>query len=367
MKSSLLRDFPKTDTETLRQVVSSENRETKHNDAWYVQIPKILCPTALLVCRVDVWLLVVIDVYKRFYPLQNASELVNLFKETLITTNRTPEFFVDWKKVRENVDSIKIELSLWNSLIGSQKIETDFCNLIQKYPEVIKTIPILCAIREREFPIIVDFFNLDRSVKKLDFNKRRYSVLTPSEVKDYAEFSKKAGLFQLFSLVKNFYDYILGVEVGLDTNARKNRSGEAMEKLLTPLLQHIANELNYKLLSQTKFESVQSHGGAVPPELANRKADFILYAGKKFVNIETNYFSGAGSKPEEIVDSYINRRNELVKNQWDFIWITDGDVWRVAQNQIVKAFNGLDYIFNIEFSRKGLLKEALARILISKR
>jgi type II restriction enzyme len=135
-----------------------------------------------------------------------------------------------------------------------------------------------------------------------------------------------------------------------------------MERLLTPLLKSIAKEMNCRVLSQTKFEQVPLLGGTVPPELANRKADFIFYSGKKFVNIEANYFSGAGSKPEEIVDSYINRRNELVKNQWNFIWITDGDVWRTSENQIVKAFNGLDYVFNIEFSRKGLLKEALVQI-----
>jgi len=227
---------------------------------------------------------------------------------------------------------------------------------------VIKTIPILCAIREREFPIIIDFFNLEKGVKKLNFNKNRYSTLSSSEIGDYTEFAKNSGLFRLFSFVKNFYDYILGVEVGLDTNARKNRSGIAMERLLTPLLKSVASEMNCRVLSQTKFEAVPLLGGVVPRELANRKADFIFYSGRKFVDIEANYFSGAGSKPEEIVDSYINRRNELVKNQWNFIWITDGDVWRTSENQIVKAFNGLDYIFNIEFSRKGLLKEALVQI-----
>lgn len=290
-----------------------------------------------------------------------------MFQKTLITTNRTPDFYVDWEKVKENVDSIKIELSLWNSLIGSASIETDFSNLIQKYPEVIKTIPILYAIRELEFPVIVDFFNLEIGVKKLNFKKNKYSKLSTSEINDYVQFAKEGGLFPIFSYVKNFYDYILGVEVGLDSNARKNRSGEAMEKLLQPLLEAIAKEMNYKLLSQIKFDSARMHGGVVPPELTNRKADFIVYVGRKFVNIEANYFSGAGSKPEEIVDSYINRRNELVKNGWGFIWITDGDCWRVAENQIAKAFNGMDYVLNVEFSRKGLIKEALAQMFTAQR
>jgi type II restriction enzyme len=306
--------------------------------------------------------LVDIELYRKFYPVQNVRELVREFQDSLITTNRTPEFFVNWTKVKKNADEIRIELSLWNSLIGSNNIETDFVNLIERYPEAVKTIPILFAIREREFPVIVDFDDLQKSLKNLNFNKTRHSKLTSEEISDYVDFAKKGGLLQLFHYIRNFYDYVFGVEVGLDTNARKNRSGEAMETLLTPLLKIIAAETKSKLLFQKEFNSVQLFGGKIPKELANRKSDFILYLGNHFVNIETNYFSGAGSKPEEIVDSYINRRNELVKNNWSFIWITDGGVWRSSGNQILKAFNYLDYVFNIQFCRKGLLKEALLQI-----
>ena len=285
----------------------------------------------------------------------------------MIATNRTPSFFVDWRKVKKNVDEIRIELSLWTGLIGSRNIEADFEDLVKNYPEVVKTIPILFAIREREFPVIVDFYDPEKSVKTLDFNKKKYSKLNPSEIRDYLEFTKEGGIFDLFHHIRSFYDYVLGVEVGLDTNARKNRSGDAMEDLLSPLLHNIADELQCKVIFQKKFGSVQALGGKIPIELANRKSDFILYSNRSFVNIEVNYFSGAGSKPEEIVDSYINRQNELKKSGWSFIWITDGDVWRVAENQITKAFNGMDYVMNIEFARKGILKEALRQIFSKQR
>jgi type II restriction enzyme len=251
---------------------------------------------------------------------------------------------------------------LWNSLIGSNNIENEFVNLIKKYPEVIKTIPILLAIREREFPVIADFSDLHSSFKNLNFSRNRSSKLSSDDITDYLDFAKKGGLLQLVNYIKNFYDYVFGVEVGLDTNARKNRSGEAMETLLTPLLRTISAETKSSMLLQKEFSSVRLFGGEFPQELANRKSDFILYVGNRFVNIETNYFSGTGSKPEEIVDSYINRRNELVKNNWSFIWITDGDCWRLSENQLLKAFRNMDYVFNIEFCRKGLLKEALTKI-----
>jgi len=303
-----------------------------------------------------------LELYQKYYNVSNLKELVKLFQDSLIITNRTPEFFVDWEKVKKNADSIKIELSLWNSLIGSRNIEYDFTQLVVDYPEVIKTIPILLAIREREFPIIIDFSNVEKGIKNLDFKKDRSSEITETEVKDYTEFVKKAGIFELFNCIKNFYDYVLGIEVGMDTNARKNRSGQAMELVLNPLIQEIANNFGFKVFFQEQFRVVESLHGKVPISLANRKSDFILALNNRFVNIEVNYFSGPSSKPEEIVDSYINRRNELQSYNWAFIWITDGDVWRKSGNQLAKAFNELDYLLNIEFARKGLLLEALLHI-----
>jgi len=304
-----------------------------------------------------------LDLYKKYYQLENINELINIFQKTLIATNRTPDFFVDWEKVKQNLENIKIELALWNSIINSNNIENDFKNIIINYPEVIKTIPILHAIREREFPVIIDFYNVEKSVKQLDFNKTRHSRLTDDEIKDYLEFVKKSGILIIFNHIKNFYDYVFGVEVGLDSNARKNRSGKAMEQLLTPILKKVASELDCRILFQKTFETSKNYGGRIPAELSNRTADFIVFKKDRFVNIEVNYFSGPGSKPEEIVDSYINRKNELNSNGWGFIWITDGDVWRVAENQLHKAFDDIDYILNIQFTSMGLLKDALSQLL----
>ena len=148
----------------------------------------------------------------------------------------------------------------------------------------------------------------------------------------------------------------------MDTNARKNRSGTAMENLIKPIIEEASHEIGAKCLFQKKFQTV-SLCGHIPVSLANRKTDFIVYKGNKFVNIEVNYYSGAGSKPEEIVDSYINRKNELEDNEWHFIWITDGNVWKKSESQLTKAFQNMDYVFNINFCNRGLLKKALNKIL----
>lgn len=303
-------------------------------------------------------ILVSLKLYQDTLQVSNIQDLVKSFQKSLVVTNRTPDFYVDWKKVKQNVDKIKIELSLWNSLIGSESIEDDFINLISKYPEVIKTIPILLAIRDREFPVIIDFFNIEKGVKGINFNKKRHSTLTNEEIEDYFNFVQKSGVFVVFSYIKNFYDYVIGVEVGMDTNARKNRSGQAMELLMKPIVEDVSRELGCRVFFQKKFSSV-GLWGKVPASLANRKSDFIVLKDGICVNIEVNYYSGAGSKPEEIVDSYINRKNELANYEWNFIWITDGEVWRGSESQLSKAFSELDYIFNIDLVNRGLLKKAL--------
>jgi type II restriction enzyme len=279
-----------------------------------------------------------------------------------VPTNRTADFFVNWNKVRENAETHRIELSLMNSLIGSDNIEDDFKKLIKEYPEAIRAIPILIAVRDLAFPVIIDFFDIEKGVRNLDFNKNRHSILSENEIDDYLRFTRNSGLFILFEITKNLFDYVVGVEVGMDTNARKNRSGEAMEQLIKPVIEGASKELGARCLFQRKFNSVGLYG-RVPNSLANRKTDFIVYKRDRFVNIEVNYYSGAGSKPEEIVDSYINRKNELETYGWDFIWITDGNVWKGSESQLTKAFQNIDYVFNINFSNRGLLKAALNKIL----
>ena len=305
--------------------------------------------------------MVSLDFYQELLQISNVDELVKSFQRSLVVTNRTPDFYVDWEKVKRNVDSIKIELSLWTSLIGTDDLENDFINLITKYPEVIKTIPILLAIREREFPVIIDFFNAEKGILKLNFNKTRRSTLSNEEVRSYFKFVSESGVLNIFSYIKNFYDYIVGVEVGMDTNARKNRSGQAMELLMKPIIYDVSKELGCKAFFQQKFGSV-GLWAKVPTSLSNRKSDFIVMKDGHCVNIEVNYYSGAGSKPEEIVDSYINRKNELAGYEWDFIWITDGEVWRGSESQLTKAFTGMEYLFNISFVRNGLLKKSLEQI-----
>jgi type II restriction enzyme len=304
------------------------------------------------------------ELYLEFLDVKNIESVIEKFHDTIIDTNRSYNFFVDWDKVRNNITKYKIEFHILNSLVGSKQFEDDLKEILQKYPQVLPAIPILLAIRELNFKVIKDFTDKVPKVVNYDFNVRN---LTPEDIDNIIEFFDKTGLKNLFinTVTKNIYDYAIGVEVGLDSHARKNRSGDAMELLLKPIIEEIAKKKGIQtILFQKTFEYLETNYKIkVNSSIRNRKADFILIKNnKKVINIEVNFFSGTGSKPQEIVDSYIERQNELKNNGFEFIWITDGEGWKGQKNQIHKGFEKIDYLLNLYFVRIGLLEEILCRI-----
>lgn len=287
------------------------------------------------------------------------------FYDTLLDTNRGYNFFVDWDKVRRNVQKYKIEFNILNTLIGSKDFDSDLRDILKKYPEVIPTIPILLAIREKKFKVVKNFIDDNSDTADYNFAKTKF---TNDDIEAIIEFFDKTGLKQFFRelATKSIQDYVTGVEVGMDTNARKNRSGNAMEMVLKPIIEDITakHPSLYTMLYQKQFKYLDnSHNFKVNDSIKNRKADFIIIKDShKVINIEANFFSGSGSKPQEIVDSYIERQNELRENGFEFIWVTDGIGWKDQKNQIEKGFEKVDYLLNLHFVRAGLLEEILWKI-----
>lgn len=303
--------------------------------------------------------------YFKKLEVDRPEAILNKFYHTLIDTNRGYNFFVDWDKVKRHVEEYKIEFNILNTLIGSENFDTDLKNILTEYPQVLPAIPILLAIRDQKFEVVKDFIDDNSDTIIYDFRKRK---LSSEEIDVIIEFFYKTGLKRFFLEMssKCIQDYATGVEVGMDTNARKNRSGSAMEMALKPIVENIIAKQKslYTVLFQKKFKYLEdNYNFKVNSSIRNRKADFIIIKNRnKVINIEVNFFSGSGSKPQEIVDSYIERQNELRENGFEFIWITDGIGWREQKNQIEKGFAKIDYLLNLHFVRIGLLEEFLWRI-----
>ena len=132
-------------------------------------------------------------------------------------------YYVDFPKIYKNVEKIKVELNILNSLIGSKNIEEEFIQLVGKYPETLKCIPLLLAVRTNEIYAIDGDGEFTYSFKEAN-----------QTIEQYCVFMRKTGLFELLEkhIINNLYDYATGVETGLDSNGRKNRGGHLMENVV---------------------------------------------------------------------------------------------------------------------------------------
>jgi len=296
-------------------------------------------------------------VYQKFYKVSDVEELVKKFQETLMISNKSFTYFVDWEKVKANVKKYEYEINILNYLVGVFDSKAKLREILTKNPEVLPVLPLIIAVRDLEIAVIEDPTRPSETLKKFDFNKR--NNLSREEIENIVNFCHSSGVLNLFAdfKIKNLRDYLLGLETGIDTNARKNRSGDAMESLVNPILDKIKG---IEVIKQKTFKYLkEKENMSIPQKLLNRKFDYVIIAKDKKFNLEVNYYDGQGSKPQEIVDSYTNRKNELVRAKWGFIWLSDGIGWKKGAHQITNAFNDMDYVLNIEFARKGILNEIL--------
>lgn len=252
----------------------------------------------------------------------NFEYIINSLLETIKTYN----FFVDWEKIENNIKKIEKRLHILNYLIGKENFKEEFFELLKEYPEVITVFPILIAVRDNKITIL----NENMELETLEFKEKKY--LTDEEIERYYKFFKETGLEDLLKnrKIKNLVDYVFGVEVGMDTNARKNRIGDLMENIVKKYIENLCKQnknLDY-IFQATKDKIKQKWGINLTLDKTNRKFDFAVFNKntKKLYLIEVNFYSGGGSKLKATAGEY-RSLNEFIKNNNNnvqFIWITDG-------------------------------------------
>ena len=259
----------------------------------------------------------------------------------------TYSFYVDFDKVYANVEAMKIELNILNSLIGSQNVEKDIRFIFEKYPETLKCIPTLLAVRQNEI-----YAQDEEGSFSFNFSKPNYSI------DEYIMFMRKTGLLNLISehIVNNLVDYALGIETGLDSNGRKNRGGHQMENLVELYLKKAKVEY-YKEMYLTEVESKWNIDlSAISAEgTTTKRWDFVVKTQDKVYVIETNFYSAGGSKLNETSRSYkmIAEEAKTIPN-FEFMWITDGGGWRSARRNLAETFNVMEHIYNITDMENGV-------------
>lgn len=291
--------------------------------------------------------------------LPSDDELFNYFHQNLKLKGITQwDYFVNWEKVKTNIAPYEVELNLLNVLIGKTNIEDTLTQLILKHPSITSAIPILLAIRfqkKNEGQI-----NILTEPKLFKYEQFDLSISTPSsdQAQKIAELFMKTGLGDLLCdrSIKNLVDYATGVEVGLDSNARKNRGGHQMENLVKPYIKKLCQEKGYDYLAEANAKAIKEKWGIeIQVDKSSRRIDFVINANGKLFFIEVNFYGGSGSKLKSTATEYI-KMNEYWNNQGiPFTWITDGAGWLTTLRPLREYFDKADYLLNLDMLSKGIL------------
>ena len=309
-----------------------------------------------------------LNFYSSELDCHTKSQVFEYLLNNLKPSSTTWDYFVDWQKVQTQMKSLEHPLHLLNSLVGKplDQFDTAFKNLVSKYPEVVAVIPALIACRPDKFPAfkILDFDQISGSLDYQDFTFKKTDQKLPAQlVEDYLMFIDKVGLKKLMTngSIKSLSDYMFGVETGLNTNARKNRSGKIMEIIVAGFLDELVKQQpDIKYIDQvTKAKFKKEFGYNLPDELAKSRHDFALQAKSKLFLVEANFYNGNGSKLKSTAGEYLDLNQRLKQAGHNLIWITDGPGWKQSRQPLKQAFDSIDYIFNLDMLQKGVLSSVV--------
>lgn len=271
---------------------------------------------------------------------RNFDEWLSHFRGSIANYN----YYIDFDKVYRNIESIKIELNILNSLIGSGNIERDFENIIKKYPETLKCIPLLLAVRSNEI------YAVDSDGEfTYNFRKANYSI------EQYKVFMRRTGLFDLLEnhIISNLVDYATGVETGLDSNGRKNRGGHLMENLVESFIIKAGYIKNVSYFKEMYIHQITEMWGIDLSAISNngkmeKRFDFVIKTDTMIYGIETNFYASSGSKLNETARSYKQIALECKNiDGFTFVWFTDGSGWVSAKHNLEETFDVMEHIYSI--------------------
>lgn len=282
---------------------------------------------------------------------KNFNDLITTIKSSI----KTWDYFVNWKKVFANTFELEIVLNKLNYLLGKENLNDEFRKLYSSNPDIVKALPVLLAVRENKLEI---FDKIAKNSEFIDFSRNEQNP------EKYLEFIEKSGLSNLFRRdgVKNLVDYVLGIEVGLDSNGRKNRGGKLMEEIVGSFIRDLCNKKGFGYLSQARATAIKNKWGVeVKVDKSERNFDFVVFnpKNKKIKLFEVNFYNGSGSKLKAVCGEFKSLYTELKVQNIDFIWITDGLGWFKAKRPLEETYNHNEYVFNLKMLEEGILDKLI--------
>lgn len=282
--------------------------------------------------------------------------LVTSFHDNL----REWDYFVNWSKAFANTEALSEIVDKWDSLIGVENFNDSFRALLAAYPELSTTIPSL-IVRDgsgtSKFSIVTESSNWQEGLRSFDFSS---PAVTEADVERALEFVSKTGLRQIFEEggVVRVRDFLLGAEAGVDSNARKNRGGDAMTRIVTKLLEDHCNDGEFELAREVSPAAIMDLWGINLSSLnPNRRFDFALKRDQRVFVIEVNAYGAGGSKLKATAAEYVGLQEEIRGCPATFVWITEGAGWRYTRRPLRKAFDAIDYLLNLRLIEQGALSD----------
>ena len=266
----------------------------------------------------------------------------NKFMSQLQETNQTLDFFCNFDKIAANVDNIKLSLCMLNSMIGTNDLRRSVETIWNRDRSAFSVMDILIAVRSEGKKVVLnsagDCIILDELFTSID------------GVMEYLEETGLADLFRQ-KKINDLVDYVFGIETGLDSNARKNRSGHVMEGMVARILDKNGVRYRQEVYSSEWSEITKVLGDD------EKRFDFVIQTPKKTYLIEVNFYSGGGSKLNEVARSYSDIAPKINSVPgFEFVWITDGIGWKSAKNKLQEAYSIIPSIYNLT-SIKEFLQE----------
>ncbi len=283
--------------------------------------------------------------------------------QTLISTLQPSifswDYFSNFEKIKENTFEVKVQLNILNSLLGEKNIEAKFLELIKTYPEIRKVLPILIAVRKFDKQILD---RKDFEIKKVTnlFNpKKNFEEI---EMLKFFEVSWLKKVFEN-KYISNLNDYVFGVETWLDSNARKNRTGDLMEDLVEEFVKILCEQkgFEYKEQATAKF-MLEEWGVEVKSDKSSRRFDFAVFDSEKkqVYLIEVNYYWGGWSKLKAVAWEFTWLYSFMQEQNIPFFWITDWIGWHTAKKPLEEAYNKMEgNVYNLEMLKEWVLFELI--------
>lgn len=292
-------------------------------------------------------------IFEQKINCKTPNEVFDYLIATLQKTIKSWDYFVKWDKVMKKYHKVESSLNLLNTLVGKANIEEEATALLTKNPKIISVIPDLVAYRDKSTQLLSDINT---------FTCETFEFCDKMPVTQAVRFLKESGFLELIAdgKIKSVPDYFIGVEVGLDSNGRKNRSGTAMEDIIELFIKDICDRNDFEYITQATADKIfQKWGKKITVNKSSKRIDFAINTPQKLFLIETNFYGGGGSKLKSTAGEYADIYKQWTKDGHQFVWITDGLGWKTTQRPLRDTFDVTDYILNIDMVRKGILEALL--------